>query len=74
MLADSAGVPDLDEFEECVLTGRHVDRIREQYQEAVALGISRTPTMLINGRMLIGSVPLPSLDSLVTAQFRGRSQ
>jgi protein-disulfide isomerase len=74
MLADSADVPDLDEFEECVLRGLHVKRIREQYQEGIALGISSTPTMLINGRMLIGSVPLQRLDSLIAAEFRGRSQ
>jgi protein-disulfide isomerase len=74
MLADSAGVPDLDEFERCVLSSRHADRIQEQYEEAKRLGVTLTPTMFINGRVAVGAVPLPTLDSLVTAYFRGRGQ
>lgn len=72
MLADSAGVPDLEELESCVISSRHADIIRDQHEEGTRIGVSLTPTLWINGVQVVGSVPLPVLDSMVVENFRGR--
>jgi predicted DsbA family dithiol-disulfide isomerase len=72
MLADSAGVPDPREFRKCVDSRRYAARIAEHHAEGKSLGVTVTPTLFINGNMVVGAPPLESLDSLIALQFPGR--
>jgi protein-disulfide isomerase len=73
-LADVAGIPDPSEFEVCVRTQRHADRIVRDREEGIQIGVVATPTFLINGEGPIrGFLTLERLDSLVARHFRGRS-
>ena len=74
-LADEAGIPDLSEFEVCVNSQRHADRIFRDQEDGRRVGVVGTPTWFINGQAPIrGFIPLERLDSLVTLHFRGRSR
>jgi protein-disulfide isomerase len=72
LLADSAKVPGLSAFETCVQAGHHVAKIADQYREARELGVTLTPTLLVNGTVVQGAAPLEVLDSLVAMNFRER--
>jgi len=74
-LADEAGIPDLSEFEACVITRRHAARVVQDYEDGRQAGVVATPTFFINGQgPFRGFVPLERLDSLVTMHFHGRSK
>ncbi|MEW5819566.1 MAG: thioredoxin domain-containing protein [Cyanobacteriota bacterium] len=45
---------DMKQFEECVKSERHMPKILTNIDEAVALGVSGTPTFFIEGRKIVG--------------------
>ena len=72
-LAESAGIPDLAGFEDCVLSLRYLQRIAGDYEEGLRWGVAGTPTFVINGEKHVGSPPLERLDSLIAVHLPGRS-
>lgn len=62
--ADAAGV-DLAAFEACMASGAPDRAIRRDTLAARRLGISATPTMLVNGTLVEGAVPVDALATLV---------
>ncbi len=48
----------LDEsrFNQCVISGDKLNLIQADYQEAVSLGLSGTPTFFINRKMIVGAI------------------
>lgn len=71
-IARAAGMLDTGEFDSCVRSRRHAARIREQHEEAAALGVSATPTLFLNGLRIVGAVPLTQLDSMIVREFPRR--
>jgi protein-disulfide isomerase len=45
----------VEAFNECLDSGKHAARIKENVQAGEALGISSTPTLYVNGRPVIGA-------------------
>jgi protein-disulfide isomerase len=72
VLADLADVADREAFALCVNGGRYDDRIMEQYEEGMRLGVTVTPTLFVNGSGVVGAASLDALDSLVAKQFPDR--
>lgn len=60
--ARQAGLADLEKFSQCLLAGRYVERVERDMALATTLGIHSTPTLIINGRLVRGNVPLAELD------------
>ena len=48
---------DMEKFSECVGEGRYSERVQEDLDFALNLGVSSTPTFLINGIPVIGAQP-----------------
>jgi predicted DsbA family dithiol-disulfide isomerase len=48
---------DVDVFNACLDSGKHVETIRKDKEEAARLGVTGTPTLFVNGRMLLGNPP-----------------
>jgi predicted DsbA family dithiol-disulfide isomerase len=48
---------DAAKFSACLDSGRHAETIRKDKEEAAALGVTRTPTLFVNGRLLLGNQP-----------------
>lgn len=75
LLADSAGIPDQEEFDVCVRGRKFGRTISSDYAAGKELGVAGTPTFFINGEgPYVGDASLPRLDSLVARHFRGRDE
>lgn len=70
-----AGVPDLGAFDACFRDDREVAAIERDIEEARRMGGMGTPTVLVNGWLVRGSVTVERLDSLAlqTLAVRGSS-
>jgi protein-disulfide isomerase len=71
-IANTAGIPDLEEFESCVRSRRLVSKIEQDTTDAARLGVRVAPTLFINGERVIGTAPLEVLDSIVASNFADR--
>ncbi|MEX2610612.1 MAG: thioredoxin domain-containing protein [Gemmatimonadota bacterium] len=58
--ADGVGIPDTATFNRCAASDSHSEKITKGKEEGVALGVTGTPTVIINGWRL----PRPPHDSL----------
>lgn len=65
-IAQSLGLK-ADVFNTCVSTNEPLPRVRKDYDEGLALKLTATPTLYINGERQTGALSLSDLDSLVKA-------
>ena len=54
-----------DPFESCRQSGRFREQITKDLQDGLKLGITSTPTFLINGRPIVGAQPLANFQTLI---------
>jgi protein-disulfide isomerase len=59
----------LDRFKSCVGAGQQQVRIDAAIKEGNRLGISATPTVFINGRMVVGTVPMETYDRIIQEEL-----
>lgn len=64
-LAQVVGVGDLQRFQNCLVQPQSIKRIETDIKAARQLEVSGTPTLLVNGRMVTGSISLEQLERLV---------
>lgn len=62
---------DLDDraFRECLQTERYVAKLARDHARGVNHGVKVIPTTFVNGRGVVGAVPLATLDSLVALEL-----
>ena len=63
---------DRAEFARCLDERRYAPQVEADVQQAVALGIDATPTLLVNGRMIVGAPTLEEFRSVVQDALRAR--
>lgn len=63
--AAMAGVPDIAAFRTCLREERFAARIAEDVSAGERLGVSGTPTLLVNGRLTVGAPSLSALEAMV---------
>jgi protein-disulfide isomerase len=63
-LAEKAGVP-REKIATCMNSDLSRSRLRKNVQEARILGIATTPTMVINGKLLIGEQTVEQIDKAI---------
>ncbi len=63
-LAHEAGL-DVERFEEDLASGRFEQAVAEDFREGQEMGITGTPTFVINGRVLAGMQPLEVFESAI---------
>ena len=63
---------DLADFTRCVDERRYAAQVEADVVQAQALGINGTPTFLINGRKVVGGLPLEELRTLVEDALKAR--
>ena len=54
-----------EHFRVCLAEGRHQDRIASDVAAGRAAGVTGTPTMFVNGRMVVGARSLEALEQVV---------
>lgn len=69
--ATTAGVGNLRAFSRCVRASTAVPALARDTVAGDQLHVSGTPTLLINGTMLVGSQPLDTLEEYVSKALRG---
>ena len=52
-------------FQNCLNSGRFGDEITKDLQDGLRLGVTSTPTFLVNGRPLVGAQPLAAFQALI---------
>jgi protein-disulfide isomerase len=50
--------------------GKHMDRIRRDQAQCQALGVNSTPTLFINGRKVVGALPVEQLKPVVEEELK----
>ncbi|OQO90305.1 DsbA family protein [Saccharomonospora piscinae] len=65
--AREAGVGDLDRFSADLASTRYDAAIEADAQEGSALGVSSTPTFIVNGQPVLGAQPLDTFVSVIDA-------
>lgn len=56
-------------FDQCLDSGRHRAAVRESIARAETYGVTSTPTLFVNGRVVPGAVPFEALDSIVREEL-----
>lgn len=72
-VADSVGVPDIEEFSSCVLSARYADKLQRDYAEGISFGVQGVPTSIVNGDVYEGSMTLAALDSAIVGAIPHRN-
>lgn len=67
--AQSAGL-DLARYDACMKSGKYAGRIQADYNSGIALGVSSTPTLLVNGRLHRGRFDSDAIAKLVDSLTR----
>jgi protein-disulfide isomerase len=67
--AQASGV-DLARYDACMEAGKYAGRIQADYNSGVALGVSSTPTLLVNGRLYRGRFDSDAITKLVDSLAR----
>src|SRR5215210_2298188 len=67
--AQAAGL-DLGRYDSCMESGKYAGRIQADYNSGVELGVSSTPTLLVNGRLHRGRFDSDAITKLVDSLAR----
>jgi protein-disulfide isomerase len=70
-IAGMAGL-DVTTWKGCVATGAAQAAVRAETSEAVAAGVSATPTLRLNGTLIVGLRSVPDLSALIEAAAAAR--
>ncbi len=68
--ADQLGL-DMADFSECLDSGRQNDEVMADYEYAVNLGVSSTPTFFVNGIPVVGAQPFEVFQNVIEAELAG---
>ena len=60
---------DAGRFSSCLSSDRHEDVVRQGLQDGARSNVSATPTLFINGRMVMGARPFDQLQEVVDAEL-----
>ena len=63
-IAQEVGL-DLPAFDQCLASGKHQLEVLKDVDEGTRLGVSGTPTFVINGRLVSGAQPLESFARVI---------
>jgi protein-disulfide isomerase len=60
---------DMEKFNACLESDRHVEAIDESFEAAEKLGVRGTPTFFINGRILVGAKPIEEFRDIIDEEI-----
>jgi protein-disulfide isomerase len=61
---------DAAEFDRCLDSGKHASKVQAGLQEATRLGLSSTPSIFINGRLVMGAQPFEVFQGIIDDELR----
>ena len=60
---------DTGAFNACLDEGKYTQRVHQGLEEATRLGLSSTPSIFINGRLLLGAQPLEAFQAIIDEEL-----
>ncbi len=57
-------------FDRCLDSGTHAARVQSGLQEATMLGLTSTPSIFINGRLVMGAQPFEAFQSVIDDELQ----
>jgi protein-disulfide isomerase len=63
---------DRDAFAQCLDQRRFAADVERDVAQAQALGVNSTPAFLVNGRAVVGAIPVDEFRSIVEDALKGR--
>lgn len=69
--AENLGL-DMEQFNTCVGENRYRAEIDADLAEGQAVGVSATPSLVINGTLYVGAYPMAEVTSFIEAELQGR--
>lgn len=73
LVAKAEGIGlDVAAFRECLQSGRYADAVEEDLREGARAGVSGTPAMFVNGRLVSGAVPYEQISQVIDEELRRR--
>lgn len=70
-LADDADIENVDKFTECLLNHDKLANVEEDIAEGKELGVKTTPTLVIDGELLVGAQPYEVVISVINKHLKG---
>ncbi|MCZ7627216.1 MAG: DsbA family protein [Candidatus Methylomirabilis sp.] len=65
---------DNNSFAACLDSGKHAAAVQADVQEGTRLGITGTPTFFINGRLVVGALPLEAFQRIIDRELRRQTK
>ncbi len=65
---------DSNRFSACLDSEKHAAAVQADVQEGTRLGITGTPTFFINGRLVVGALPLEMFQKIIESELRRSSK
>ncbi len=59
----------MKKFSACLKSNQMADRVKQEMQEAMELGVSSTPAFFVNGRLILGAQPLEAFVDKIDAEL-----
>jgi protein-disulfide isomerase len=61
---------DMQSFSQCVNSRKYANRVQQDFNEGIKLGIAGTPVVFVNGRFFSGALPLEDLSRIIDEEIR----
>jgi protein-disulfide isomerase len=65
---------DASAFDSCLDSGKHTHRVRTGLEEGMTLGVGSTPSVFINGRLLMGAQPFEAFQAIIDDELQRAGQ
>ena len=62
---------DIDEFQDCVESGRYQEEVQSDFEFAANLGVRSTPTFFVNGIAVVGAQPFEVFQQVIEKELAG---
>ena len=59
-------------FQECVAGGKYKDKVEQDLQGGIAIGVNSTPTTVVNGQALVGAQPYESFKTAIEEALKSK--
>jgi len=64
---------DTEAFNECLDSGKYTDKVQEDMQDGQRAGVTGTPAMFVNGRLVSGAVPFEQVAEVIDSELQRAS-
>ncbi len=57
----------MSKFDSCMTSGKYTAFVAQEKTNATNVGVQSTPTVFVNGKMILGALPATTFDAAINA-------